>query len=156
MTISAVELRELSEQHTAVVRHRISMQETSRIPEWIGQTMEAVQRAGQQPAGMPFLRTYSMDGATMDIEVGWPVAEPFGGDGEVRASTLPGGPAAVTSYFGPYDAIAPAYEAIQAWCAERGHEIAGPPWECYFTDPNEEPDPAKWRTDIFFPVRAFT
>jgi hypothetical protein len=71
---SEIEVRELPEQHTAVVRHRISMQETSRIPEWIRLTMEAVQHAGKQPAGMPFLRTFSFESDAMDIEVGWPVA----------------------------------------------------------------------------------
>jgi len=154
MTLSLIELRNQPEQHTAVVRHRISMQETDRIPGWIGTTFEAIQGAGQQPAGMPFLRTLSMDADGMDIEVGWPVVAPISGDGEVYAGTLPGGHVAVASYLGPYDGIGPAYEAIQTWCSEHGHEIAGPPWESYLTDPNEEPDPAKWRTDIHFPVRG--
>ena len=26
-------------------------------------------------------------------------------------------------------------------------------WEIYWTDPGLEPDPAKWRTQIFFPVK---
>jgi len=95
-----------------------------------------------------------MDADGMDIEVGWPTPAPFTSDNEVQAGTLPGGSLAVASYEGPYDGVGPAYEAIQAWCAEHGHEIAGPPWESYVTDPNEEPDPAKWRTDIHFPVRG--
>ena len=156
MTLSEIEVRELPEQHTVAVRHRISLQETHRIPGWMAETIEAVQRAGRQPAGMPFLRTLAMDVDAMEIEVGWPVAEPIGdggADDEPHPGTLPGGPAAVASYFGPYEGIAASYEAIQAWCHQRGHEIAGPPWESYFTDPNEEPDPAKWRTDIHFPLR---
>jgi effector-binding domain-containing protein len=154
MTISAIELRDQPEQHTAVVRHRISMKETSRVPQFMGETFEAVQRAGQQPAGMPFLRTLSMDADGMDIEVGWPVRTPFAGKGDVHAGTLPGGPVATASYLGPYDGIGPAYAAIQAWCTEQGHEIAGPPWESYITDPNQEPDPTKWQTDIYFPIRG--
>jgi AraC family transcriptional regulator len=35
----------------------------------------------------------------------------------------------------------------------QGLEPAGAPWEVYVTDPGAEPDPSKWRTDIFFPVR---
>jgi effector-binding domain-containing protein len=154
MTLSAIAVRELSSQHTAVVRQRISMQETNRIPGWIGETMEAVQRAGQQPAGMPFVRMLSMDTDSMEVEVGWPVAAPFSGDGEVLAGSLPGGPAAVASYYGPYEGIGPAYEEMQAWCKDQGRESSGPPWESYFTDPNTEPDQSKWRTDIHFPLRA--
>jgi effector-binding domain-containing protein len=153
MTLSAIEIREQPEQRTVVVRHRISVQEVDRIPGWIGQTMEAIERAGQHPAGMPFLRTFSYSEEAMDIEVGWPVQAPFAGDGEIVAGTLPAGPAAVASSFGPYEGVETAYAAITAWCAEHGHEIAGPPWESYFTDPAQEPDPAKWRTDVHFPVR---
>ncbi len=154
MTISAIEVHELQEQSTAVIRQHITRDETERIPVWLGETYEAVARAGREPAGMPFVRVLSMDGEGMDLEVGWPVAEPFSGDGDVRASSLPGGPAAVASYFGPYDGVGPAYEAIQAWCTEQGHEVAGPPWESYFNDPQQEPDPAKLRTDIHFPIKG--
>ena len=154
MTLSTIEVRDLPEQRTAVVRHRISLAETDQIPGWLAQTFEAVQRAGQQPAGVPFLRTLAMDGQTMEIEVGWPLPEPFNGDGEVQAATLPGGPVAVVSYFGPYEGVAPAYAALQAWCQEQGREVAGAPWESYFTDPQTEPDQSKWRTDVHFPLRA--
>lgn len=154
MTLSEIEVRSQPAQSTMTIRRRISMQETDRIPGWIGATFEAIQRASSQPTGMPFVRTLSMDADEMDIEVGWPVQAPLDGDAEVQPGTLPGGPVAVASYFGPYHEIGPAYEAIQAWCAEHDHEIAGSPWESYFTDPNEEPDPSKWRTDIHFPIRA--
>ena len=36
--------------------------------------------------------------------------------------------------------------------ASQGLEGAGAPWEVYVTDPATEPDQAKWRTEIFFPV----
>ncbi len=147
-----IEVRDLPQQHTAVVQHRIAMSEVGRIPGWLGQTYEAIERAGGQPSGMPFVRTLAIDGDGMEVEVGWPVTEPFTGDGDVHASTLPGGPTAVTTYFGPYDGIAPAYEAVQRWCQDHGRVPAGAPWESYFTDPSEEPDAAKWRTDIHFPL----
>ncbi len=153
MTLSQIEIQDQPEQPTAVVRQRISMDETDRIPGWIGSTFEAIERSGQQPAGMPFVRTLAMDGGGMEVEVGWPVSAPFEGDADVQGGTLPAGPAAVATYYGPYDGIGPAYEAIQAWCTEHGHEVAGPPWESYFTSPDQEPNPAKWRTDIHFPVR---
>lgn len=153
MTVLTIEVRDLSEQSTAVVHHRISMQETGLIPGWLGETYGAVQRAGLEPAGPPILRTLAMDADGMEVEVGWPVAGTFEVDGEVHGSTLPGGPAAVAEYLGPYEEIGPAYEAVQSWCAEHGREIAGPPWEVYLSDPQEEPDPAKWRTDVCFPLR---
>lgn len=154
MTLSPVEIREIEQQPTAVVRRRVTLAELQRIPDWLRETYEAIQRAGIKPAGMPFVRTFEMDDVshTMDIEVGWPVGAPFAGEGDIQPSSLPAGPMAVTSYFGPYDGIGAAYEAVQAWCAEQGKEVVGPPWESYFTDPNEEPDQSKWRTDVHFPV----
>ncbi|MEZ4553825.1 MAG: GyrI-like domain-containing protein [Dehalococcoidia bacterium] len=152
MTLSEIEVRTLAPQFTACVRHRIRMDEVGRIPEWIGQTMQALEGAGLEPAGMPYTRTFAMDADGMDVEVGWPVAREFAGSGEVVGGQLPGGRAAVGAYFGPYDGIGPAYEALSAWCTEHGHDITGAPWESYFTDPHEEPDPSKWRTDIAFPI----
>lgn len=153
MSVANIEIRDLPEQLTVVIRHRITMQEVGQIPGWLGETFGAIQRGGLTPAGVPFLRTLSMDTNGMDVEVGWPVATPFAGDGEIHASSLPAGPAAVATYYGPYDGIASAYAAVQTWCADHGREVAGPPWESYFTDPNGEPDQSKWRTDVHFPVR---
>jgi len=158
MSLSSIEVRELPEQPVVVVRHRISMRETARIPEWIAETVQAAERSGRPPTGMPFVRTLAMEGEEMDIEVGWPVARsgPGGGATEdgVHDGVLPAGPAAIASYFGPYEEIAPAYATIQAWCAEHGYAVAGAPWESYANNPHEEPDSSKWRTDIHFPVRA--
>lgn len=158
MSLSEIEVRELPEQPVVVVRHRISMRETTRIPAWIAETVQAAEQSGRPPTGMPFVRTLAMEAEEMDIEVGWPVAaaRPVGtpADGEVHDGLLPGGLTAVASYFGPYEEIAPAYATMQAWCAEHGYAIAGAPWESYANDPEEEPDSSKWRTDIHFPVRA--
>ncbi|MGE3961996.1 MAG: GyrI-like domain-containing protein [Dehalococcoidia bacterium] len=154
MTLSDIEVQDLPAQATAVVQHRVTLQDMDRIPGWLGETYEAVQRSGVEPAGMPFLRTLAMDEDGMEIEVGWPVPAPFAGDGDVHASSLPDGPAAVVSYFGPFDGVAGAYEALGAWCGQHGREVAGPPWETYYTDPEQEPDQSKWRTDVHFPLRG--
>lgn len=39
-----------------------------------------------------------------------------------------------------------------SWAVEQGRQPAGGPWEVYFTDLNEVPDPAQWRTQIFLPL----
>jgi effector-binding domain-containing protein len=152
MPVESIEVRDLPAQHTAAVRHQISMSETSHIPEWLQQTLDAVRAAGLEPAGMPFVRTFSFDGGQMDIEVGWPVPAPFTAAGDVHPSELPAGPAAVAVYLGPYTQISGAYDAAERWCADNGHEIAGAPWESYLNGPGDEPDSAKWRTDVHFPL----
>jgi effector-binding domain-containing protein len=88
----------------------------------------------------------------IDAEIGWPLDAPLDGGTDLEARELPSGPAAVVTYFGPYDGVGEAYEAIMAWCREHGREPSGSPWESYFTDPTAEPDPAKWRTDVVWPL----
>lgn len=54
MTISEISVRHEEEQPTAVIRHRVPVDETSRIPEWIQQTLAAIQAQGEGegPAGL--------------------------------------------------------------------------------------------------------
>jgi hypothetical protein len=41
-----------------------------------------------------------------------------------------------------------------AYLDEHGLERRGAPWEEYWTDPGMEPDPAKWRTKLVWPIVA--
>jgi effector-binding domain-containing protein len=66
---------------------------------------------------------------------------------------LPAGPVAVTVHIGPYDAMEPAYAALASWVSGRGGQLAGDPWEVYFSDPEQRPDPSTWRTEIVQPYR---
>ena len=55
--------------------------------------------------------------------------------GQVHPSVLPGGPSAMTTYIGPYDAMEPAYTALASWVSDRGGEPTGGAWEIYSSDP---------------------
>ncbi len=154
MTLSEIAVVDLAAQPTACVRRSLKYSQTSQIPALIGEVFEALAAARIEPSGMPYTRVVSLGLLSMEIEVGWPVSSPFSGSGNVVAGSLPAGPAAVASHLGPYESIGPAHEAIAAWCKEHGHAVAGAPWESYFTDPNEEPDTSKWRTDSAFPLKG--
>jgi effector-binding domain-containing protein len=94
------------------------------------------------------------------MEAGVPTAAPVAGDGEVIAGTLPAGRYATVTHIGPFDQLADATAALLDWAARQGltwdttDTDAGQRWaariEFYLTDPREEPDPAKWRTDLTF------
>lgn len=150
---SVIELRTLEPQPTAVIHETVPMAE---IGPFVGRVFEEVGayvgRAGVPMVGPPFSRYFGMPTDTVDVEAGFPVAAPVPGEGRVVASGLPGGEVAVTTYLGPYEGVPAAYDAIFRWIGEHGRQPAGPFWEVYFTDPLEEPDPAKWRTDVFVPL----
>jgi effector-binding domain-containing protein len=44
-----------------------------------------------------------------------------------------------------------AYKAVLDWIHSHGFEPAGGHWEVYHTNPIEEPDQARWRTDVVTP-----
>jgi len=87
---------------------------------------------------------YPGSGVAGEFEIGCGVQLESGGN-----AATPAGLVATTVYFGPYDRMGPAHEAIHRWARESGHRLAGPSWEVYghWSD-----DPAKLRTDIFYLV----
>jgi len=145
--------RTLVPQPTATIRDTIAMAD---VGPWMatafGEVMAYLGEIRSAPAGPPFARYFSMPGETIDVESGFPVIAPVAPRGRIVASELPGGPAAVTTHMGSYETLDTAYAAIQEWMAEHGRQPGGPFWEVYFTDPNEVPDPAQWRTEVYQPL----
>lgn len=107
---------------------------------------------GVEMAGAPFVRYRSMSATEADIEVGIPVASPATGDNRVSAVQLPGGEAGVIAYYGPYEGDGTAHSELRAWLAEQGRTLSSWPWESYVTDAAAEPDPARWLTEVVYPV----
>jgi len=149
-----IETRTLAEQPTAVRRA------TLRVPEigpWLGTVYAEVAgvlaAAGAGPAGPPFARYHRLGEDRFEVEAGFPATGPIEGTQTVQASSLPAGPAAATTYVGPYEEMEPVWAAIWAWMAEQGVDPACDPWEVYLSDPASQPDPATWRTDVVAPFR---
>ncbi|MBB5788767.1 GyrI-like domain-containing protein [Jiangella mangrovi] len=143
--------RDLIEQPTAVVRAHVPADD---LGGWLGIAHHLVarflRRHGLKPAGPPFARLAIIDGTAV-VEAGFPVNRPIDTDGEVEPSSLPGGPAAVTTHRGHYEGLETAFETLANWVTTHGRAPAGPHWEIYETDPNAEPDPRRWRTQIVVP-----
>jgi effector-binding domain-containing protein len=54
---------------------------------------------------------------------------------------------------GPYEGIAKAYDALQSWVLSQGYEKAEHHYESYLVGPEDEPDAARWRTEVVVPYR---
>ena len=72
-------------------------------------------------------------------------------DGRVWPLTIPGVEAAVLLHSGPVGDIDQTYGALGTVVAERAIGVEGPIRE-YYQVPFTEPDPAKHRTEICWPV----
>jgi len=153
MPTPTIERKELQPQPALIVRRRVARSEiAATIAESLGKTFPYALQNGLAIAGRPFVRYSDVGPGLMTMETGTPLATPAPGAGDIEAITLPGGPAAVAVHMGPYDTLQDTYAAMERWMQQQGVRAAGAPWESYITDPAEHPDPANWRTDVFWPI----
>ena len=153
MPTLSIERRELAAQHILFVRARVARHDIpNAIGEGLGKAFPYSQRLGLAIAGRPFTRYLSMGPGLYSIEVGLPVATAAQGEGDVEAGTLPAGPIAVAMHGGSYDQLSETYAALERWIETNGYRAGGPPWESYITDPADHPDPADWRTEVYWPL----
>jgi AraC family transcriptional regulator len=110
-----------------------------------------VMKQGGAPARRPYMR-YHRFGERVDLECGIPVQVPLAEADGVRAGEIPAGRYARGWHMGPFEGLAASHQALLACCEAEGLGPAGPPIEVYWSDPQQEPDPAKWRTEILLPV----
>jgi AraC family transcriptional regulator len=159
MTYS-VTRKDIAPQPVLVMRRRVKRSDiAATIGEVLPHVFAHAQHHGIALAGLPFTRYIEMGPGLITMEPGMRIASGDGrtsksGGAGVVADTLPGGPVATTTHTGPYEGLPDAYAAIQEWIEEQGFVASGSPWECYITDPSEQPDPKDWKTEVLWPLRA--
>lgn len=154
MSDATVSVQTLEAQPILFVRRELAKWEE--IADAIGTSLGAVfqhcQAAGLQFAAPPFARytAFGPDGIT--VESGIPLTAPAEGADEIEAGYLQAGRAAVCLHKGDYAGLERTYKAIEEWVETNGEQFSGPCWESYLTDPAELPNPADWRTEVFWPI----
>ena len=118
----------------------------------LGMVADALHRAGVHAAGPPFARYFAMTAEGLDVAAGLPVAEPFIAAGVVHPGELPAGPAAVTTFVGPFEGLEAAWIALRRRIVELGRTPGDDPWEVYFIGPGSGVDEAEWRTELVWPL----
>jgi len=114
---------------------------------------------GLTPSGAPFVRYYDTSDMArgIEIEVGVPVDGAAAGDERVSVGEIPAGRYVVAVHTGPYDALMESTRAFLEWGKQNGvtwaQDGAGR-WlgrvETYLTNPAEQPDQARWETELAF------
>ncbi|WP_146192366.1 MerR family transcriptional regulator [Cellulomonas sp. WB94] len=89
-----------------------------------------------------------------DVEVRLDVVGPVTEAGDVRVLDVPEQQVAVGTLHGGFDGIGSVMVAIAQWVGERGYRFDGPMFNIYVVGPPDEPDPARWVTDVCAPVAA--
>lgn len=118
------------------------------------QVFQHIIQNGGEIAGPMYGRYHAFTQDDMDLEIGVFVKQPVAEGAEIKSVEIPGGQVTSSDYYGPYSGLPSAWNAAHKWFSESQEwEISGPPMEVYWTDPGEEPDQSKWRTEIVHPVR---
>lgn len=158
--LSAPKIEERPEQPCVAIRTQATIHELPTvIPQLMDEVIGWLNTQGVPPAGAPFIRYHVINmTAQLDIELGWPVASSLAGNGRISAGIIPAGRYATLLYTGDYSGLMEANGVLIEWAREQG--IAWDCWdtgsgdafagrfEFYLTDPAEEPDPAKWETEV--------
>jgi effector-binding domain-containing protein len=160
LTEPAIEQR--SDQPYAAIRRKVTMQNIGEVLPAIHPNVFAwLGRNGIAPTGAPFWKYNVIDmEAEMEVEVGVPIATAVSGDDEVLGGVLPAGRYATLWHTGHPSELMAATASLLEWAGGQGlkwdrtESEHGETWasrlEIYETDPDDEPDMTKWRTQLAF------
>jgi effector-binding domain-containing protein len=157
--IGKPKLEDRKEQPYVGIRTQVSMKKFGKvIPQLLGEVFAWLDKQGVAPAGAPFMRFHVINMETeMDVELGVPVASALSGNNRITAGVLPAGRYAALVYIGVKNGRQ-GNKALLDWGVEKG--LVWDRWEAengdgfgariesYLTDPEKEPDQAKWETEV--------
>ena len=149
-----IEVKEIEASKVLAIKATVkSDQISAKLGELYPRLMNCLNASGIEMTGPPYSKYYSWDpeGETV-MEAGIPVSAVAECEEDIEYIELPACKVVTAMHTGPYDAIGPVYDAIQTYINEKGLTINGAVWEVYLTDPATEPDPANYKTQVYYPV----
>lgn len=149
---------------TAGIRQWLDFEEFGpTIPQFSGEVIAWLAAQGKHPNGPFYIRYHVIDmPRRMDVEIGFFIDAGPQSEGRVVVSEVPAGKYVNARYTGHYDGLMTATGMLIGWAKEAG--IVWDAWETpegqafasrielYQTDPEENPDPETWVTDIAIKV----
>lgn len=147
------DVRELPAQTVISIRERVRPAE---IPAFIGRSFgdlfHHVRLLSITVVGEPFAIYHSFGADAIDAEIGLPVAGPIEASGRIATREMPPTTVVETIHTGPYEGLAEAYAALDAWILEHGFEVVGPVCERYLNGPGTGVAPSGYKTVIAMPI----
>ena len=151
-----------AEQPYVAIRKNVPMQKIPEVlPPLIPEVRKWMLKNHITPDGPElFLYKSIHENNVLVTEVGVLVKNPEPGEGSIKGGSFPAGYYATIIYTGDYRNMMEAHMALEAWINKMGltekRRISGndTEWgartEFYLTDPDNEPHPEKWITEIAF------
>ncbi|MDN7241593.1 GyrI-like domain-containing protein [Planococcus sp. N028] len=155
-----IEIR--SEQPYVGIAVQATLLEWDKMKEHVEELYEWLAKKEIEPAGPLFFRYWIIGSAEEEfhVEVGIPVERMAFGDEQVIVGVIPGGTYLSALHQGHPDHLAKSFNELEIWAKKEGleldrrwegeEEIWNGRFECYLTDPQIEPDPAKWEIQLSY------
>ncbi|KAF5084835.1 GyrI-like domain-containing protein [Acetobacterium wieringae] len=150
--MSNIETIKQREQPTLVIRTITRVEELPQlIGESYGKIVAYLNEIGELMTDVPFVAYHNMDMQQLDVEIGFPVAKPFPGQGDVKPGLIPEGKTIFCMYRGPYAEMEPVYGEMAQWFETNHCQPEGIAYEYYYNDP-AFPE-SEWLTKIVMPIK---
>lgn len=151
-----VRIDEAYPQHAVVIDYHATVDQMGeKMGSVIGELLGTLRSQHVEPDGMPFSiypDPEPDDQGVWHVITGVPVHDTVPESGRITNYDVPGGLVAKATYIGPYDSLHEAYVELEEAVRDKGYMPGGPILERYLTSPDREPDPSKWRTEIYMPI----
>ena len=131
--ISDIEILCRIEQPAIVVRAGTNVENLpALIAGSYGKMAAYLKEIGEYLAYVPYVAYHNMDMRNLDVEMGYPVAKPLPGKGDILPGAIPGGKVVFCMYRGAYSELGPIYGEMAKWIEDNGFAPAGTAYEHYY------------------------
>lgn len=139
--------------HYAALRQTCPTDQISKVMgPGIAEVVAALQAQNVHPIGPWFTHHFHRPVETFDFEICFPVAEPIEPHGRITAGVWPAMTVARTVYAGNYSGLPHAWGEFEKWMTAENHSKGTQFWERYLVNPNDNPDPSSWQTELNWPL----
>lgn len=114
-----------------------------------GQVSAAIARAGATAVGPAYAEYFGMPTDTIDVEIGFGIAEPAAIDG-LNVRERPATTAIVGTHVGSYDTLDESCAELMLWLENQDAELGDSMFEWYLSEPDEVPENTV--TKLVFPL----
>lgn len=112
-----------------------------------------ISQNGGKIAGYPFAIWYKWEDEIMVFDNAIPVNVKLKGNDQIKPLETYEGKVVFVDHTGEYSTTQYSWLALEAYIKANGLETNGDPWESYITDPQTEPNPMNWITELYWPVK---
>ena len=151
--IDTPQIIQAAAQRTAFIHLIVTREEMQRcFGATIGELMSVLAAQGVAPAGPIFAHHLRRPMDTFDFELSVPVSAPVKPAGRVQPGERPAMCVARTIHHGPYEELPEAWGEFMDWVEKNAPAITQDFYECYLTNPDANPDPATWQSELSRPL----